>query len=117
MFNPFKKKQDKNETKVLMACLYKSMLADGHTSHEESIFFWSMCREKGLGKEDIDDLISHCSSLSQAFPKDREKQKMFLSELVTMMKIDGAIKPEELELLKECAKTMGLAEADLPPLV
>ena len=114
MFNPFKKNRIKNETKAMLACMYKFMMTDGHTSSEESRYFWDMCREKGLDKADIEDMILNCTRYSQSFPKHREKQKLLLSEMLAMMKADGAVKPEEIELLKKYSASMGLPESDIP---
>ena len=114
MFNLFKKDRNKSETKAMMACIYKFMMTDGHTSSEESRYFWDMCREKGLDKADMEDMILNCTKYSQAFPKDREKQKLLLAGVLAMMKADGAIKPEEIKLLKKYSASMGLPESDLP---
>jgi uncharacterized tellurite resistance protein B-like protein len=114
MFNLFRKKQEKNETKAMLAGLYKFMMADDHTSNEESHYFWNKCREKGLDKDDIEDMILNCTRYSQSFPKDKEKQKLLLAEMQAMMKADGAIKPGEVELLKKYAACMGLPESDIP---
>jgi uncharacterized tellurite resistance protein B-like protein len=88
--------------------LIKLAHADGKMAMNEVMFIQLMAHKMGLSKEEFEAITNDLNGVRDASPWDMEKKKELFSQLVTMVSSDLDIHEEELKLIDETGKGMGL---------
>ena len=92
---------------AVLYMLLKLMAADGHRDRAEYIYILNVAREMGMTQEEIASLKAEDILQDWKLPQSEHDRMIILYYLLFMMKTDGAITPEEENVVKELGYVLG----------
>lgn len=96
---------DQKQTHILTLL----MLAEADdTDHENEVRFINHVAGRiGLSEEDVEEIDKHPERLTFSLPVSEQDRMTVLYDLLFLMKIDGSVVEEEVELVRELGKRLG----------
>ena len=96
---------DQKQTHILTLL----MLAEADdTDHENEVRFINHVAGRiGLSEEDVEEIDKHPERLTFSLPVSEQDRMTVLYDLLFLMKIDGGVVEEEVELVRELGKRLG----------
>ncbi len=99
---------NKDIAKTRLLDLYKIAYADGKIVHNEYRFLIDIAHQIGLTENDVLDIINKNIDFNILPPKSINERMQHLFQMLYMMKIDGVIRSQEIEIIKNTALFLGL---------
>lgn len=97
--------------------LFAVALADNNLEPKEITYLYELGIEKGLSREEIDDIISNPHKARFVKPSTMIEAIDQLFDLIQMVLRDGRIHPHEVDLCKSFAKRFGINKEIIDDLI
>lgn len=91
--------------------LYKMANADDKLALNEDKMIRDIAEKMGLSEDDIQDIRDNPKSIQFTLPKSEDERLVMLYHLLFLMRIDGEIADEELEMLHRLGFRLGILPA------
>ncbi len=88
--------------------LYMLAVSDGSINQNETQLLFEIGKQIGLNHDDVLDVINHPKEVKMLKSTSYEERMQHLFRLLFLMKIDGEVKPSEIDLIQQIALHLGL---------
>lgn len=96
---------DQKQTHILTLLMLAEV--DGRDHENERLFINSVARRLGMTEADVEDIDKHPERLTFSLPTSEVDRMTVLYDLLFLMKIDGEVAEEEVELVRELGMRLG----------
>ncbi|MEN8251545.1 MAG: hypothetical protein ABFS32_21655 [Bacteroidota bacterium] len=96
---------DQKQTHILTLLMLAEV--DGRDHENERLFINSVARRLGMTEADVEDIDKHPERLTFSLPTSEVDRMTVLYDLLFLMKIDGDVAEEEVELVRELGMRLG----------
>ena len=99
----------------LLAWMISMVLADGEIDERERAMLTSVAKQRKIGQERLDSMVkaAMAGQLQVPQPADRDEAREWIGAMAAMALADGKLARQELALLQEAGRRIGLATYDL----
>lgn len=91
--------------------------ADGHIADEELMVIAQVAMREKLSDEELNKVIEHPDDIHIEVPTDDEQRHQYLTDMVTLMMIDGELDEQEMSICKVYAMHIGYPSTKVDEIV
>lgn len=95
--------------KTQIANLIKLAKVDGELHHKEVMLIYGIAHKHGIGKFDMDEIISRADSIETSMPIIQSDKVKYFYQLLVLATVDHKVSDDEVSLLTRVGGELGLA--------